>query len=169
VTTTPAAWSDKAWMSVKDADMLEAIVKRLSGAAPRLDVFEWGGGKSTVYFTKLLAKSRFSWTVAENNPEWAQKVRTEAPAADVRLIPLGDGYPGAIGLARPLLAIVDGRLRRRCMLAASEVAGLVVLHDAQRAYYHCAFSAYRYHRRAGDMLWIGSNHEPTFASVASVV
>jgi hypothetical protein len=54
--------------------------------------------------------------------------------------------------------LVDGRKRRRCLLEARRLVaddGVVILHDAQRPYYHCAFSAYPASRRVGDELWVG--------------
>ena len=43
------------------------------------------------------------------------------------------------------LMIVDGRYRRRCLLAAGEAlapGGVVLLHDAQKTHYHPSLSAY---------------------------
>ena len=41
--------------------------------------------------------------------------------------------------------VVDGRYRRRCLLAAKEAVtpgGIVILHDAERTHYHPALSCY---------------------------
>ncbi len=56
------------------------------------------------------------------------------------------------------LVLVDGRHRRRCLLEAAHqlaAGGVVVLHDAHRPYYHCAFAAYAAHALVGDDLWLG--------------
>ena len=53
-------------------------------------------------------------------------------------------YPKTLGMSFDLL-LVDGRFRRRCLLLAREVVrpdGVVVLHDAHRAYYHSILSAF---------------------------
>ena len=55
--------------------------------------------------------------------------------------------------------LVDGRKRRRCLIEAARLVsddGAVLLHDASRPYYHCAWSEYRQSRRVGDDLWIGA-------------
>jgi hypothetical protein len=57
------------------------------------------------------------------------------------------------------VVVVDGRKRRRCLLEARNLVtgnGVVLLHDAQRPYYQCAWSQYPFGRRIGDELWIGS-------------
>lgn len=155
----PDDWSRKAWMSVRDADMLERVILRIAALRSPLRVLEWGAGKSTAYFARTLHEHGVTceWTAIEHDPAWASKVTFGLhESAAVRSVPVGDEYPSAIASAAPDIAIVDGRLRRRCLLAAAPRAGIVVLHDAQRDYYHCAFSAYRYQGRVGDMLWIGS-------------
>lgn len=58
--------------------------------------------------------------------------------------------------------LVDGRKRRRCLLEAARLikpGGLVVLHDAQRTYYHCAYEAFDYSQPCADILWVGSQGE----------
>lgn len=152
-------WSHKAWMSVRDADILERVIKRIATIRSPLQIFEWGSGRSTAYFSKHLQERGItcSWTAIEHDPVWAATVRAGLhESATVRLVSLGDQYPMAMAKLQPDIAIVDGRLRRRCLLAAANQAGIVILHDAQREYYHCAFSAYKHQGRAGDMLWIGS-------------
>jgi hypothetical protein len=146
-------------MSVRDADILERVILRIAALRSPLRVLEWGSGKSTGYFPRSLSERGFSckWTAIEHDPDWARKtVGSLHPSASVQSIPLGDAYPEVINGLEPDIAIVDGRLRRRCLLSAAQRAGVVVLHDAQREYYHCAFQAYRHQGRVGDMLWIGS-------------
>jgi hypothetical protein len=66
------------------------------------------------------------------------------------------------------IAIVDGRKRRRCLLEASSLLsddGIVVLHDAWRPYYQCAFEAYRFSRRIGDELWVGAQTDPRLEEI----
>lgn len=48
--------SRKAWMSVRDADLLEQVLLRMAvlKQGEPLRVLEWGGGRSTAWYTKLL-------------------------------------------------------------------------------------------------------------------
>lgn len=66
------------------------------------------------------------------------------------------------------LVVIDGRHRRRCVLAAADVAapdGYVILHDAWRAHYQCAWSAWRSGRRFGDEWWIGAQRQTDFTEM----
>lgn len=77
-----------------------------------------------------------------------------------RLADLDDyvAYPGTLGRQFDLI-FVDGRKRRRCLIEAAKLVkpdGLVLLHDAYRPHYQCAFDHYRSHRMLGEILWIGS-------------
>ena len=60
-------WSDKAWMSVTDADLFEALLLRQAERRSPLEVLEWGSGRSTLYFTRLLAEKgiNFRWLSLE--------------------------------------------------------------------------------------------------------
>ncbi len=60
-------WSDKAWMSVTDADLFEAILSRKASEGGPLDVLEWGSGKSTFYYAGVLAATGvpFRWLSLE--------------------------------------------------------------------------------------------------------
>ena len=60
----------------------------------------------------------------------------------------------------PDVVIVDGRKRRRCLLAATAFTdALVLLHDAWHDHYHCALDAYPAALFFGDELWAGA-HDP---------
>src|SRR5690606_29713647 len=50
-----AEWSPKAWMSVRDADLVEHALLAVAGRG-EVAVLEWGSGGSTAYFTRLLEK-----------------------------------------------------------------------------------------------------------------
>lgn len=65
--------------------------------------------------------------------------------------------PRTAGLSFDLI-LVDGRMRRRCLLEASQLmrpGGVTVLHDASRAYYQCSFRAFNMSTFVGDDLWLG--------------
>ena len=64
--------------------------------------------------------------------------------------------------------LVDGRKRRRCLEEAAALLaerGVVVLHDAERTDYHCAFAAFRSGRRIGDQFWIGAQYDADFEDI----
>ena len=67
-------------------------------------------------------------------------------------------YPASTG-GRFDVMIVDGRKRRRCLMAAADLMGpdtVVLLHDAWHPHYHCALGRYAASRFLGDELWIGA-------------
>lgn len=217
----PHWWSEtespKAWMSVRDADLYEALLHRLSrrrlGATLR--VIEWGAGKSTLWYTEFLERLgvEYSWVALEHNKAFfeehcAPKLATRPNASVVtetatgldelraltskpgvhvvlydagdvrpdrsgreadRLVDLDDyvSLPARLGLTCDL-AVIDGRKRRRCTLeAAKRVApgGYVIVHDAWRVHYQCAFDAFASGRRFGDEWWIGAHQVTDFADI----
>jgi hypothetical protein len=206
--------SPKAWMSVRDADLLEELLHRI---ASRLDgrqlrVLEWGAGRSTLWYTSFLDRLgvAYKWLAVEHNgqffeefiasglrarPGGAVASGESASIADLRRLLAGhdvlavtydagdlrpflpgheadrhadlDDYvslPHRLGFGCHL-AIVDGRKRRRCVIEAAKLLeenGQVVLHDAWRRHYQCAWSYYRSGRRFGDEWWIGAHRNTDF-------
>jgi hypothetical protein len=66
------------------------------------------------------------------------------------------------------LAVIDGRHRRRCLLAASDAVasdGYVIQHDAWRLHYQCAWRVWRSGRRFGDEWWIGAQCDTNFTDI----
>ncbi|MBT2489651.1 hypothetical protein J7E96_14220 [Streptomyces sp. ISL-96] len=62
------------------------------------------------------------------------------------------------------IVIVDGRMRRRCLLAAAERLGpqtVVLLHDAWHTHYHCALQSYPAATFLCDELWAGAASRAT--------
>lgn len=60
-------------MSVNDADLLEAtLLDTARRAGERLRVLEWGSGKSTLYFVKMLQANNiaFEWTSLEHDRQY---------------------------------------------------------------------------------------------------
>jgi hypothetical protein len=74
----PAEWmswveSEKAWMSVRDADLLEVVMLSQARALGRpIDVLEWGAGRSTLAYSALLQTRGMlaSWLTIEHNREF---------------------------------------------------------------------------------------------------
>lgn len=209
--------SPKAWMSVRDADLYEALLHRLAvrRKGQPLRVLEWGAGRSTTWYTNFLSRlgAPFQWVAIEHDghfvgeqirPRFAARpdaqviveaqtttaeivdaiatkavvvvafdhgsLRPDLPGHELdRRADLSDyvGLPQRLGLTWDLVA-VDGRHRRRCLLAAANVVasdGYVVLHDAWRHHYQCAWTAWRSGRRFGDEWWIGSQRPTDFVDV----
>lgn len=80
-------------------------------------------------------------------------------------------FPATLGVKYDVI-IVDGRFRRRCLLEAQKMLdphGFVILHDAQKKWYHSSLSAYKCGKfidsgylydgtgRTLSKLWVGSN------------
>ncbi|MER6530867.1 helix-turn-helix transcriptional regulator [Streptomyces sp. NPDC001508] len=67
-------------------------------------------------------------------------------------------YPAATGRDFDVV-LVDGRKRRRCLLAAAdfmETDTVVMLHDARHPHYHPPLARYPASRFIGDDLWVGA-------------
>lgn len=214
----PAESSPKAWMSERDAELYEQLLRGLAGTAARpLRVLEWGSGRSTLFFSKFLdsVSPGSAWVTIEQDRAFFNRnvapglaggrtttvVNLGPPAvvptidvprprvagvtayvfAGVALRPFVparvrdraanlDGYvalPARLG-TRFDLVVIDGRMRRRCLLEARHLVGddgYVILHDASRAHYQCAWSSYCSGRRFGDEWWIGANRPTDFADV----
>lgn len=208
--------SFKAWMTVRDADLLEQFLLRVfKKNQEKLQIVEWGGGRSTCWYTHILEffKVPYSWLMLEYNREFfdseikdtiserqgAQVFYSEDVPDDFSEIVQNNVGPISVVFNHGALApfdtgieaerhvnmdeyvdlprkfnlesniiIVDGRKRRRCLLEAQSLVrdeGYVLLHDAWRKHYQCAWDAFKSHSSVGDELWIGSNRETTFEDV----
>lgn len=66
--------SRKAWMSVRDADLLETIILRMADfkSGDPIRVVEWGGGRSTLWYTGLLDyfEVPYRWLCLESNRDY---------------------------------------------------------------------------------------------------
>lgn len=157
-------------MSSNEIALMERI---LLSHGRHVDVLEWGSGGSTVYFTNFLRKKEvsYTWTSIEYNRQWYEKVHDavkDNENVSLALFDVGNtelrqrytnmdeyvAYPATLGKKYDVI-LVDGRKRRRCLLEASKLLksdGVVILHDARRTFYHCAFSAFSDSRM---LLWSG--------------
>jgi hypothetical protein len=50
------ARSHKAFMSEVDANFIEAVLEHRTHISDSVNIFEWGSGRSTVYFSAFLAE-----------------------------------------------------------------------------------------------------------------
>jgi hypothetical protein len=158
-----------------DSNDIKSIEKLLCKQnKSHLVVFEWGAGGSTKYFTEFLIANKitYDWTSAEFNKQWYKKVDAlNLLNVNIKLFDVGNtqlkqrntnmddyvGYPLTMNRLFDFI-IVDGRKRRRCLINAAKVLssnGCVILHDAQRKYYHCAFDQYSDHKFLSKKLWSG--------------
>lgn len=178
----------KPWMKSMEIEIAEELLARLR---PR-KCLEWGAGYSTLRFPELLAREA-TWLAVEHDREWAAKIdaMNERPNVRIRHVeanrcpwsdPDGDGaysdladYVDHPTASAPFdFVLVDGRARASCLQRATVLAtatGVVLLHDAQRPYYHSALTNYehqvwfrfrdlRARGRRQRALWIGSRGLP---------
>ena len=145
----------------------------------RLDILEWGSGGSTIHFTGFLLKNGidYNWISIEHNKEWYNSVSDELrddknlkvylldevqnSTVSVRNVDMDDyvSFPASLGRRFDFI-LVDGRKRRRCLLEAAKLLkphGIVILHDAQRSYYHCGLNHFPDSRFMDMELWRGSH------------
>jgi hypothetical protein len=169
----------KPMMKYREIDIVTEILKALR---PR-KCLEWGSGYGTMYFPSLLDGDA-KWTAVEHNQEWALKVQDMNKRPNVSIFhvspnsskwtdPDNDGafsdledyieFPGRFGTFDFIL--VDGRARKECMARALKLItdnGIVVLHDANREYYHETFGLFEHgvyfenYRPNSHGLFIGS-------------
>ncbi len=211
-------WSEKAWMSKTDADLLEkALVLKGKRSKTSFDVLEWGSGKSTFYYTALLKRLgiNLDWISLEYDREYYREEisprigehsievfyseeKNVAPGlskhktprvamvlfnygklspfleehADDRKVVMDDyvEFPAATERLFDVV-IIDGRKRRRCLLQATTLLkkdGIVILHDAYRKYYRCAFSKFKYQAFVGDILWVGTKQKEIIKTLTEI-
>lgn len=148
----------------------------------KVRVLEWGSGGSTIYYTLFLRQNKipYLWRSIEYNKGWYEKVRdmvkddpsTKIELFDVennalrqRTLPMNEyvDFPKTLNEKFDII-FVDGRKRRRCVLLARELIspdGVVLLHDAQRRHYQCAFTVYPNETFLSTHLWCGKTNEVT--------
>jgi len=74
--------------------------------------------------------------------------------------------------------LVDGRARNACLDKATKIIeenGVVILHDANRVYYHESFKLFKYgvfltdHRVNAGGLWIGSHGIDVYSKIKAIL
>jgi predicted O-methyltransferase YrrM len=167
------------WMRFRELEVLQELLTALAPSR----CLEWGSGYSTLYFPTFLP-SDGTWLSIEHTREWHEQIAGQVTRAGVEPVCVppnhepwtdahSDGsyddlrdyvdYPSDRGPFDFIL--VDGRARVACMERAHELVtdeGVVVLHDANRVYYHEPFQRFEhqlffhdYRKRAGG-IWFGS-------------
>lgn len=166
------------WMKKVEIDLISDILLRLG---PKR-CLEWGSGYSTAYFSKLIGKDS-TWLSVEHNRKWFEKIK-HLEADNTRIVNVApNNYPwtdrykdGSYEDLRDYIeypslkgpfdfVLVDGRARADCLLRAIgflSTDGIVILHDANRKYYHPSFESYDIYYYLKDKalinggLWLGS-------------
>lgn len=157
----------KPTMAYSEIFLLEEILKIKK---PRM-CLEWGAGYSTLYFHRFLEQTS-SWISIEHDKFWFDKVSKliDNKKVSIYYIPNGCNYhPSAhdwtpqtdgsysdfkdyIEFPRTMkqkfdIILIDGRARNECIMESAKLLaenGIVILHDANRQYYHSYFKVYKY-------------------------
>lgn len=175
------------WMETWEIEVVKMVLMNLHPSR----CLEWGAGYSSIYFSKFLPKNSI-WYSVEHDLRWARKIQFKlwlripfrdgtkikifhVPPNDPAFIKrygeegeysdLNDyvDFPKKLGYFD--FIFIDGRARKDCLIRAYEVIkdrGVVVLHDANRRYYHEPFSLYGHqvflpgHQEDAGGLWLGS-------------
>lgn len=160
----------KPWMSSEDIKIIEKLLLGYNNVS----ILEWGSGGSTKFFTNFLNhhKISYSWVSIEYNKKWYEKVsKWDMKNVKIYLFDcknnnlkqkdtnMDDYINFPLSLKEKFDVIfVDGRKRRRCLINSTKILaqnGVVVLHDAHRKYYHCAFENFKTHKFLSKSLWCG--------------
>jgi len=171
------------WMKDSEVRSLEKVLLGLGKKHGQLKILEWGSGGSTVHFTDFLKRHGISyeWLSLEYNKKWHDEIhglKSADPDTKIVLFDAGNtelkqrrtnmddyvAYPKTLGVKYDFI-LVDGRKRRRCLSEAQKLllpGGVVVLHDAERKYYHCAFLRFPYSRFLRTSLWVGKISRTSF-------
>jgi len=187
------------WMRYREINF---IIDLLTNIKPRL-CLEWGAGASTMFFTKYIS-SDAKWFSIEHDEQWAAKVAEENCNPNISIsfqAPNHESIPGMYtcgsyneendgtytdfqdyieypGKYAPFdFILVDGRVRKQCVIKSSELLaedGIVLLHDANRSYYHDAFKHYKQgalfadQRNSSGGIWIGTNSKKALTEFIDV-
>jgi hypothetical protein len=162
-------------MSPEHHGIMCGLIDGLLG--PDLRILEYGCGLSTIAYARRLFKRNqsFLWACVETDPEWLLNVslQTQDLPVVLKMLPVRgdqdavkrmpmDEYVEAPALFRCKwdLVLVDGRKRARCIEHVKDqmqITGKIVLHDAQRIYYHAACEGLEIVKHVddeGDELWV---------------
>lgn len=171
----------KPWMQYREIMIISEILRRKKPSK----CLEWGSGNSTGYFPKYLGKNA-SWIAVEHNKEWYDKNKNKMirPGTIINYVPPNnfpwtDTYQdGAYSDLKDYIefpkhlntkfdfVLIDGQARKDCLLCALDILdedGIVVLHNANREYYHESFRFYKHKllftgNDGHSGLWIGSTN-----------
>ena len=168
----------KPWMTCEETLIIQNILARLQPEK----CLEWGSGYGTLYFPPYGGK-RLQWQSVEHDSQWAERIKGMNQNPNILIshikpnhFPWSDiHHDGAYSDLRDYVdfpirmgpfdfILVDGRARKDCLIKAYDLVsekGVVVLHDAERKYYHQPFELYPHqflfdYSQTGIRLWMGS-------------
>lgn len=155
-------------MWLNEIKYIEGTLVELSQKKKKLNILEWGSGFSTIYFSKFLKQNEipFKWVAIEHFVPWHEKLiamiiendlsnnieyflknatfETDKNVQETFNLDEYINHPSELGTKFDLI-IVDGRKRSECLKVASNILatdGVVILHDAEREWYHDGFKYY---------------------------
>ena len=166
------------WMKLREIEIIQEVLGNLKPQR----CLEWGAGYSTLFFPSMLSKGA-QWISMEHDFEWFGKIKNlnRSPNVHIEHVPADNLQWGAehgdeqsldfktyIQFPRKFgkfdFILVDGMARCGCLVQALDLIGdkgLVVLHDANRNYYHEPLKLYKGQILFTDFraglggLWIG--------------
>jgi len=168
-------------MYFKDIDLINEVIDTIK---PKR-CLEWGSGLSTAYFPKRL-EAPYEWVAIEHFEPWYKKVDklNKDPKVKLHFVPPNKEEPfsdehndGTYEDFKDYVEkpdgkfdyiFVDGRARCACINRAYDLLnddGVVLLHDANREYYHGCFGKYKYNffledkrKRGVAGIWIATKN-----------
>jgi len=171
--------SAKPLMKYREIEIITEILKNLKPQR----TLEWGAGYSTLYFSQFAGKDA-KWFSIEHHGDWAQRVKAMNTNLNMEIFYVEpDHFPWtdefndgsysdlkqyidfADGLGDFDFIFIDGRARKEALRKAFQLIkddGVVVLHDANRHYYHEPFKLFNHQalfadkRGDGGGIWVGS-------------
>ena len=117
----------KPMMSEREITIISLLLE------PWYDVFEWGSGGSTVFFSSLVK----SWVSYEHDPEWIKKVQKEM-VGNTRVVLVKEKKHYINPEGRYDFILIDGLHRKECLHKAMTMlkpGGSILLHDSERLEY----------------------------------
>ncbi len=158
------------YMHETEADELERILLAHCPTGRRSDVLEWGSGGSTVRFPHTLHTHGRDchWLAVEHDHTWASRIKPWLdPDVSIEVRPPRGDFKDPESWQHYIecghgeqfdVVLVDGRMRRRCLLVAGsrlrDRDSVIVLHDAERPYYHPGLEGYE-GEFVTKRIWVG--------------
>lgn len=184
------------WMRYREIELIVDLLKNLK---PK-NCLEWGTGTGTQFFTNFISTDS-KWISIEHNKDWAITVIEQNKKHNVEIVlkepnhePIPGLYSGHLDASihdgpyedfkdyieypevkAPFdFILIDGRARVPCLIKAKDMLsddGIVMLHDANRRFYHEGFRHYEKsilfsdQRQTSGGIWIGTNGKKSLTSI----
>lgn len=155
------------WMS--EINFIKNSLLEIADNKKKINILEWGSGSGTIYFSKFLKEKniQFHWYAIEHFVPWYKKVikmlkdncledeveilLKSATLEEDKILQEREDLSDYIHSPKYLnkkfdFILIDGRRRAECLISASHIIsknGIVVLHDAERPWFHSGFEPYK--------------------------